>query len=285
MTMARQPARPRGGDYRIAARPPEHAARRSPARARRVRGAVGVIAALALWASATQAGLVSPTDLPAIPAVVEAYAVSWPALLTSLGTTLAALLLGLAMASVAGVVLGVLVGLSRWADAATDVLVRMMRPLPSLALIPIAILLAGLGTEMTAGLVSFAAFWPVFINTRYAVHGIDPRYLDTGRSLGMGRGELVRRVVLPSVAPGAATGIRIAAGVAIVVTISVELVAGTGGLGGFVLSAEQGGATAQLYAGLVVGGVIGWLLNVALLALTRRLLPWQAAAEQRGEGA
>jgi NitT/TauT family transport system permease protein len=282
MTMAGQPTRPRNRNTGTVGAPPS-ARGRSPARARRVRGAVGVLVALAGWAAVTQAGLVSPTDLPTVPAVAGALGESWPALAASLGTTLTALFVGLAVASVAGLVLGVLVGLSRWADAATDLLVRMMRPLPSLALIPIAILLAGLGLAMTAGLVSFAAFWPVFINTRYAAHSIDPRYRDTARSLGMGRWELVWRVVLPSVAPSVATGIRIAAGVAIVVTISVELVAGTGGLGGFVLSAEQGGATAQLYAGLVVGGVVGWLLNVALLALTRRLLPWQAAAEQRGE--
>ena len=112
---------------------------------------------------------------------------------------------------------------------------------------------------------------------------MDPQFVDTARSMGIRRWELVRRVVLPAVAPGISTGVRISAGVAIVVTVSVELVAGTGGLGGFVLGAEQGGATAQLYAGLVVGGVIGWLLNILLSAATRRLIPWRTAADKRGE--
>jgi ABC-type nitrate/sulfonate/bicarbonate transport system permease component len=242
-----------------------------------------VVVAFAIWALVSRTGLVSANDLPTIPAVAQAFGTSWSPILAGLGTTVEGLFLGLAIAAVAGAVLGVLVGLSLWADAATDILVRMMRPMPSLALIPIAILVAGLGTEMTAGLVAFAAFWPVFINTRYAANSVDPRYVDTARSLGFSQWELVRRVVLPSVAPGFGTGLRISAGVAIVATISVELVAGTGGLGGFVLSAEQGGATAQLYAGLIVGGVLGWLLNLVLSTLTRRLMPWQAAVEKRGE--
>jgi ABC-type nitrate/sulfonate/bicarbonate transport system permease component len=257
--------------------------RRSPGLVRRTRGAIGVVVAFAVWAAVTWTGLVSHDDLPTIDAVARAIGSSWHPLLSSLGTTLEGLFLGLLIASVAGAVLGLLVGLSQWADAATDILVRMMRPLPSLALIPIAILVAGLGTEMTAWLVAFAAFWPVFINTRYAAGSVDPQFVDTARSMGIGPWGRVRRVVLPSVAPGISTGVRISAGVAIVATISVELVAGTGGLGGFVLKAEQGGATAQLYAGLVVGGLIGWLLNIALSELTRRLIPWRAAADRRGE--
>jgi len=160
----------------------------------------------------------------------------------------------------------------------------MMRPLPSLALIPIAILLAGLSTRMTAGLVAFAAFWPVFINTRYATRQVDPQLLDTGRALGFGRWELIWRVVVPSVAPAVATGVRVAAGVAIVVTISVELVAGTGGLGGYVLKEEQGGSTtamAAMYAGIVVGGLLGWLLSYGIGAVARRALRWDTAAGAR----
>ncbi len=190
-------------------------------------------------------------------------------------------MLGLAIASAAGAVLGVAVGTSVWADAATDVIVRMARPLPSLALIPIAILLAGLGTTMTSGLVAFAAFWPVFINARYAARQVEPLQLDTGRALGFGRWELIWRVVVPSVAPAIATGVRVAAGIATVVTISVELVAGTGGLGGYVMHAQEGGATAMMYAGIVVGGLLGWLLSVGIGALARKALRWDAAAAGR----
>jgi NitT/TauT family transport system permease protein len=252
------------------------------ARARRLRGLVGVAAAFAVWGLLTALGALSPQDLPSIGAVASSFGHSWHDLLSSAGTTLESLLIGLAVASVAGATLGIAVGLSTWADAFTDVIVRMARPLPSLALIPIAILVAGLSTTMTAGLVAFAAFWPVFINSRYAARQVEPRLLDAGRALGLGRAGLIARVIVPSAAPAVATGIRISAGVATVVTVSVELVAGTGGLGGYVLSAEQGGATADIYAGIIVGGILGWLINRVFAVATRRAFAWESTT--RGAG-
>jgi len=248
---------------------------------RRARPAAGVVAALTGWALLIQTGILDRRQFPTIQAVVAALYTSRGALLSSLEATLESLFIGLVIASAAGAALGVAVGMSVWADAATDVIVRMMRPLPSLALIPIAILLAGLGVAMTAGLVAFAAFWPVFINARYATRQVEPQLLDVGRALGFGRWELAWRVIVPSVAPAVATGIRVAAAMATVVTISVELVAGTGGLGGYVLDAEQGGATAQMYAGIVAGGIVGWLISNGTGALARLVLPWDAAAASR----
>jgi ABC-type nitrate/sulfonate/bicarbonate transport system permease component len=242
---------------------------------------VGVAVALGLWAAITYSGAVNTDNVPTIGAVVSGAAESWRDLLAGLGGTLESWAIGLAIASVAGAACGLAVGLSRWAEAATEVIVRMMRPLPSLALIPVAILIAGLGVTMTSGLVAFAAFWPVFINSRYAVHQIDPKLLDSGRALGLRGWSLVRRVVLPAAAPSIATGVRVSVGLAVVVTVSVELVAGTGGLGQYVLIAQQSANAGEMYAGVVAGGLLGWGLNVAWRALARVLMPWEAAATGR----
>jgi ABC-type nitrate/sulfonate/bicarbonate transport system permease component len=260
--------------------------RRNPRRrarwARLARPVIGVAAALALWEALTESGALDPRDVPTVQSVAAAFGGSFGTIGSSLGATLESLFIGLVIASVAGTVAGIAVGLSAWAEAATDVIVRMMRPLPSLALIPIAILVAGLGTEMTSGLVAFAAFWPVFINARYGTRQVESRLLETGRALGFSRWELIWRIVVPSAAPAVATGIRIAVGMATVVTVSVELVAGTGGLGGYVVSAQQGGSVPQMYAGIIVGGIIGWLLNLAVGAIAGRALAWDAAAASRG---
>jgi ABC-type nitrate/sulfonate/bicarbonate transport system permease component len=258
-----------------------------PSRARRrvarwTRPVIGVAVAFALWEVLTETGALDRRNIPTVQSVAAAFGGSFGTIFSSLGTTLESLFIGLVIASVAGAALGIAVGLSFWAEAATDVIVRMMRPLPSLALIPIAILVAGLGTEMTSGLVAFAAFWPVFINARYGTRQVEPRFLETGRALGFSRWELIWRIVLPSAAPAVATGIRIAVGMATVVTVSVELVASTGGLGGYVVSAEQGGSVPQMYAGIIVGGVIGWLLNLGVGVIARRALAWDAAAASRG---
>jgi NitT/TauT family transport system permease protein len=256
--------------------------RRRARRARWARPLAGVVIALALWEVLTETRALDPSDIPTVQSVLTAFGGSAGTVLDSLGTTLESLFIGLLIASVAGAVLGITVGLSGWAEAATDVIVRMMRPLPSLALIPIAILVAGLGTEMTSGLVAFAAFWPVFINARYGTRQVEPQYLETGRALGFTRRELIWRIVLPSAAPAVATGIRIAVGMATVVTISVELVAGTGGLGGYVMTAQQGGSVPEMYAGIVVGGILGWLLNLGVGVIAGRALAWDKAASGRG---
>jgi ABC-type nitrate/sulfonate/bicarbonate transport system permease component len=200
-------------------------------------------------------------------------------LASAVGGTLEDWAVGIATAVIAGVVLGTLVGRSRLAEASTEILVRMMRPLPSLALIPIAILVAGLGLKMTAGLVAFTSFWPVFINTRYGVGQVDNLLIDTARTLGFRGLVLVSRVILPAAAPLIASGIQVAISLALVVTVSVELVGGTGGIGSFVLLAQQSDAVPVMYAGIVVGGFVGWALNVGYGAAVRWLLPWCNRAE------
>jgi NitT/TauT family transport system permease protein len=250
----------------------------------RIKATVGVLAALVVWSLLHALRIVDPSELPSIREVVEAIGNNGGAILSGTGTTTYQMLGGLAGGSVVGGILGIAVGLSAWADASTDLLVRMMRPLPSLALIPVAILLLGLGSAMVFGLVGFATFWPVFINARYAVRSIEPRLLEVGRALGFRRHDLILRVVLPSTAPAIATGIRVAASVALIVTVGVELISGTGGLGSLVLVAEQGANNALLVAGVVAGGAVGWIVNLLTLSLSSRLLVWDARAVSRGDG-
>lgn len=234
----------------------------------------GVVIAIALWEIASVTNLVSSTALASVGATAAALSAHAGALLAAAGQTLEAWAVGLALASVAGIVAGTLVGRSRVADALTETLVRMMRPLPSLALIPIAILIAGLGLKMTAGLVAFTSFWPIFINTRYGVDQVETLLLETATTLGLRRVTLVRKVVLPAAAPLIASGFQVAVSLALSVTVAVELVGGTGGIGSYVLAAQQANVVSNMYAGIVVGGVLGWVLNTGFAALFGRLLPW-----------
>lgn len=235
--------------------------------------------AVIIWQVVSASGAVNSQALASATSTARAIASNAGSLTSAVGGTLEAWAVGIVIAVVAGVVLGTLVGRSRVAEAATEVLVRMMRPLPSLALIPIAILVAGLGLKMTAGLVAFTAFWPVFINTRYGVHQVDNLVIDTARTLDFRGPGLVFRIILPAAAPLIATGIQVAISLALVVTVSVELVAGTGGIGSFVMQAQQSDAVPSMYAGIVVGGFIGWALNVGYGVAVRRLLPWRDRTE------
>lgn len=254
----------------------------SPRWRRAVRAVVGVAIAIGAWAAVTSSGIVDTAVFPTVPAFLQALADSWTDLLQGMGVTLQSWALGMLVGTVLGVTLGVIVGRSYWADASSDIVVRMLRPMPSLALIPVAVLVAGLGVAMTASLVAFTSFWPIFINTRYAVRQIEPRLLDSGKAIGLSGWSLIRLVIAPAIAPGVVTGIRVSVGIAIVVTVSVQLVAGTGGLGGYVLNAQTSGLTSQVFVGAAAGGLLGWLLNSLFLVATRRVMPWQAA--MRGGG-
>lgn len=234
----------------------------------------GVAVAIALWEVVSLTGLVSAQALASVSATADAIGGHAGALASAGAQTLEAWAVGLAIAAVAGILLGTLVGRSRIAEALTETLVRMMRPLPSLALIPIAILVAGLGLKMTAGLVAFTSFWPVFINTRYGVDQVDRLFLETARTLELRRFSLLQQVVLPAAAPLIASGLQVAVSLSLVVTVSVELVGGTGGIGSYVLAAQQGNAVPDMYAGIMVGGFLGWALNMGYAVLVRRLLPW-----------
>ncbi len=134
--------------------------RRSVRIGRRLRMAGGVAVAIGLWELVSVTQLVSSTALASVSATAAAIGSNAGVLFSAVGQTLEAWAVGLAIATVAGVLFGALVGRSRIADALTETLVRMMRPLPSLALIPIAILVAGLGLKMTAGLVAFTSYRP-----------------------------------------------------------------------------------------------------------------------------
>lgn len=234
----------------------------------------GVAVAVALWEVASITNLISSTALASVNATVAAMSAHAGALGSAAGQTLEAWAVGLLIATVAGVLFGTLVGRSRVADALTETLVRMMRPLPSLALIPIAILIAGLGLKMTAGLVAFTSFWPIFINTRYGVDQVDTLLVETATTLGLRRITLVRKVILPAAAPLIASGFQVAVSLALSVTVAVELVGGTGGIGSYVLAAQQANAVSNMYAGIVVGGILGWVLNTGFAALFRSVLPW-----------
>ncbi len=241
----------------------------------------GVVVAVAIWELVSLSGVITDQALASVPGTFRALGSHAGKLASAAGGTLEAWAVGLVIAAGAGVVLGTVVGRYRLAEAFTEVLVRMMRPLPSLALIPIAILVAGLGLKMTAGLVAFTSFWPVFINTRYGVRQVDNLLIDTARTLHLGRLNLLTKVILPAAAPLIASGFQVAISLALVVTISVELVGGTGGIGSFVLQAQQSGVVPTMYAGILVGGLVGWVLNSGFRVLVARLLPWANRTEGR----
>ncbi|MEV6964802.1 ABC transporter permease subunit [Hamadaea sp. NPDC051192] len=185
--------------------------------------------------------------------------------------------LGLAIAVVAGVVIGVLLGAVPVLWAVSSSTVEFLRPIPSVALIPLVVVLYGSTIRSTVVLVVYAAFWQVLLQVLHGVADVDPVARDTARVYGLGRWARVRYLVWPTALPYVVTGVRLAASVALILAVTGELVVGSPGLGKEIEVARQSAAVPLVYALVTVCGLLGVLANVATRAVERRVLAWHAA--------
>jgi NitT/TauT family transport system permease protein len=248
--------------------------------ARRVAlGAVGVVACAALVELLVRSSGVDHALVPPPTAIAAAAArlLVDPAFLGHVLATVAAWGFGLAIATVVGVGLGALIGASRPLQTASRPVIELLRPIPSVALIPLVVLLIGRGLDMKVVLVAYAASWPILLNTIAGVRSIDRVTLDTARSLRLPARTVLARIVVPASGPFVLGGVRIAAGVALVLAVSAELVAGgRDGIGVWMLAVSQPGVDrGPLVAGILLTGALGLLLTGVVALLQRRLVPWR----------
>ncbi len=247
-------------------------------RRRLVRGVAGMALLLAAIEILSRTGLVSPAALPPATVILATTAriAADPEFIGHAGGTLSAWALGLAIATLVGVPLGVILGSFRRTRLAATTAIELLRPVPSVALIPLVILLLGRGLDMRVALVAYASVWPILVNTIAGARAVDPLARDTARVYGMRRGAVLWSVALPTAAPFAFTGLRISAAIALIVAVSAELIAGGGpGIGTWMLGVSQAGVARELlYAGIVVTGLLGLILDALLLAGERRLFAW-----------
>jgi ABC-type nitrate/sulfonate/bicarbonate transport system permease component len=247
--------------------------------------AVSVAAALGLWELISRTGTIDQRDLPAM-------STSFRALWTMLQTgafwsaflhTVRGWALGLGIATVLAVPIGVLLGSSEFAGRAFRVPIEFLRPIPSAVLIPLLFLTLGTNLKSEVFLATFGAFWPLLVQTMYGVRDVDPLALDTGRSFGLGGFERLYRITLPSSVPYIATGLRISSTVALILAFTAELFMGTPGLGQKVNIAQAYGLNDQLFALAIAVGFLGLAIHLVFGALERRALRWHPS--QRLEAA
>lgn len=249
-----------------------------------VRGLLGFLGLFAVAEVVSRSGIVNEAFLP--PASLVLLRVGEllidPAFLGQILATMQAWAIGLAICIVVSVTLGVLLGSSRAVYSGSRAVIEFLRPIPSVALIPVAMLVLGNDAEMKIALIVFSTSWPVLFNTIYGMHDVDPIAKLTAKSFGRGRLSTLLSVSLPSAAPFIFTGIRIAASVALIVAISAELLAGASdGLGRWMLDAGATGNRPDLvYAATIIAGLIGLIINAVLVFVERKFLSWQPALRQ-----
>ena len=246
-------------------------------------GILGVTTLLLLWEAMPRAGVLPERYFPPVSEVLLTLAERaltgpfWEAV----GHTLYGWALGLAIAFVAAVVLGFALGAAPRVRAFTTSTVDFLRPIPSVALIPLAVLVYGTDIRSTLLLVIYACFWLIYIQVLYGVADVDPVAEQTARSYGLGRLSRIRYVVWPTTLPYLMTGLRLAAAVGLILSITAQLIIGSPGIGQQITTAQQGNAIALVYAWIVATGILGVIINLGVRALERRVLRWHTSV--RGE--
>jgi NitT/TauT family transport system permease protein len=258
--------------------------RASPNLQRIVSGVVGSAAVFLALELLTRVSKLSEDYLPHATSVAVRLLklLAEPDFLVDALSTLCVWAAGLAAATVVGVAVGTCMGLSKTAYRIGSPVVSLMRPIPSVCIIPLAILVMGQGFAMKFTLAGYATIWPILINTIYGIRSVDPVGVDTARCFGLSRSAVLRRVVLPAAAPMIFTGIRISASIGLVVVVSTELLAATqSGLGSFIFRvSSSGGSMDAMLAGAAFAGIIGVAINTTLRALDDRWFGWRRRKEE-----
>jgi ABC-type nitrate/sulfonate/bicarbonate transport system permease component len=249
-----------------------------------LRGLAGLAGLVVVLQVLPHSGLVSGDYLPPASEMARAlwHLLAEGAFWAALGDTLTGWGLGLAIAVAAGLVAGIVIGSVPVLRAVTASTIEFLRPIPSVALIPVAVLLYGTDLRSVLLLVVYASFWQVLVQVLAGTHDVDPVAEDTARSYQLGVWGRVRYVMWPTALPYVMTGVRLAATVALVLTITAELVIGAPGLGHEIAIAQTSGAVPQVYALVLVTGLLGVTVNLMARAVERRALHWHPSVRREG---
>ena len=200
----------------------------------------------------------------------------------AIGDTLTSWAKAMVLATVIALPVGMAMGASPVGALLLRLTVDFLRPIPSVALIPILVLIYGTQPSITVALATIGATFPLLFQAMYGVADVDPVAKDTARVFRLGWSARLRRITLPSVAPYLATGFRISASVALILVVTGEYVVGVDGLGKEVFLAQSGAAYQRMYAFIVTTGLLGLGVNLALLAVERRVLFWHPSQREDG---
>lgn len=238
--------------------------------------AASVLTALIIWQLSSMAGILPETSLPSAVAVFREWVsllgdgTYWVAAWATLSSALTALLLVVLI----GLPLGLIIGRIHFVRESTWFLVEFLKPIPPIAMLPLALLLWGPGTTMKLTLITYGALWPFLVQIIYGVSQVDATALRMSRSFRLGAWLTSSRVVVPGLVPFAATGVRVSASIAIIVSVVTELVGGVSGLGREIVLAHSAAELPRVYALILTTGVLGITVNFVLVRAERPLLFW-----------
>lgn len=233
---------------------------------------------VALWEAASAAGVFDPTVIPH-PATV--WSALWDGLVTTrdmwsdVGVTLYRAVLGLVLGSVLGLVVGVLMGQSKWVAHLLEPLFSFAFPMPKLALLPLLIVIFGIGQTSLIVMVTLGAFFPMVVNTFAGVTGVSRVVLWNARTLGAGRFQQLRTVVVFSALPHILSGVRVAGGVSFLLVVAAEMISANNGLGYLIIFSQRNYRPDLVIAGILATAALGFVIDRLVSRASSALLAWQ----------
>lgn len=235
------------------------------------------IALLAIWEIGARLGFIdtrffsSPTMIAARFMEMSKSGSIW----LNTAASLQRLFWGFLAGGIPGIVLGIVMGLSRPVRAAIDPLIAATYPLPKSAIFPLILLICGLGESSKIVMVAMGVFYPVIINTMTGVLQIEKIYLDVGKNFGANRWQMFRTVALPGALPSIFAGIKLGVGMGLVLIAISEMIGADSGLGYMIWNAWQTLSVETMYVGLVIIAIIGYVLSLLLDEIEQWMLPWK----------
>ncbi len=228
-----------------------------------------VVVLLVLWHLAVirTSNKILPTPIIVARGVVELL--STGVLLKFVVASVFRVTVGFLLASLVGVPFGLFMGWFRWAHAAFNPLIQVLRPISPIAWIPLAILWFGIGDSAPIFLIFLASVFPIAVTSASAVHSVQTVHLRAAHNFGLSHFQLLRQVILPATLPQIFTGLRIALGVAWVVVVAAEMIAVNSGLGFLINDSRNNGRYDLVVAGMVIIGLVGLLLDLSMRQLAR----------------
>jgi ABC-type nitrate/sulfonate/bicarbonate transport system permease component len=231
---------------------------------------VAALVALEIWARAIHL----QSDSLAPPSAVAAAllgAFQDGSILIATRDTLVPAFAGLSIGGAIGLAFGIALGIFHVFDRLMEVTIEAIRPIPSIALLPIALIALGFGYRMEIVIVAFACIWPILVLSRAAVGGIEPRLMEVSRALRLSPADRVRKIIIPAALPRIFLAFRLAAGIALIVAVTVEIAINPIGLGAAIMTAQQALRPELMLAYLLWIGIVGYLLNTGLVVAQNHL--------------
>jgi len=243
-----------------------------------IMGLAGLAVFIALWHVVTAGGLVSKAFLSSPGATLDAlaYGLRKGDFAGQLAATVLRMLNGWLLASIVAIALGSLIGISATARAYLRPTLAFARSLPASAVIPIAISLVGLGPGMVLGVIVFGSVWPTLLATVQGFANVEPRLRDVAQVLRLSRAQFVVKIGLPNAVPDILAGMRLSLTVALILAVIGEMLSGQEGLGSAILLAARAFRAPELYAGIALLGLIGFVSSYGLLLVDRRVTRWRS---------